>query len=344
MVQDCSSSFALYVGALRFCFNASRDWWCEVNPASPFRFLQVLRPRSITGKDVKQPIFDLYAGVSGLELADHSFDLGSGVVLTRTYAHLMAPFMMAFKEPAEYDQPHPGPWKSLGGGFAFDIEAEIRIPATLDASHGSQKEVARMIGVLLRLGVHPALRLPAFANHSFSKLSDLPEREIRLRPNEFLPRYFPLDAEAELIGPAEAAWVAERWPVALKLVKQNAEFALAVDAVDGGQFVQKSALALVSLWAALEALFSPSTSELKFRVSALIAAYLEPAGPERHALQKSVAKLYDKRSAAAHGVPKHEPDDLLNTLNLLARIVRKILDEEAVPSKENLERNLFGAS
>lgn len=194
-----------------------------------------------------KPTFDLYAGLSGLELAEDSFDLGDGVVLSRTYAHLTAPFVMAFKKPAEYDQPHPGPWKSLGGGFAFDIDAEIKIPATLDPSHGTQTDVVRMIGVLLRLGVHPALRLPAFANHSFSTMADRPERESWLRPNEFQPRYFPLDGGSEQIGLAEAAWVAERWPVALRLTRESAEFALAVEAIDGGQFVQKSALALVSL-------------------------------------------------------------------------------------------------
>ncbi|MBA0395559.1 hypothetical protein D7U98_09080 [Stenotrophomonas maltophilia] len=292
---------------------------------------------------VAKPTFDLYAGLSGLELGEDSFDLGDGVVLSRTYAHLTAPFVMAFKKPAEYDQPHPGPWKSLGGGFAFDIDAEIKIPATLDPSHGTQTDVVRMIGVLLRLGVHPALRLPAFANHSFSTMADRPERESWLRPNEFQPRYFPLDGGSEQIGLAEAAWVAERWPVALRLTRESAEFALAVEAIDGGQFVQKSALALVSLWAALEAIFSPSTSELKFRVSALIAAYLEPPSPSRHALQRAVAKLYDKRSAAAHGKPEHETDDLLETFNLLARVLRKILDDRAVPSKEHLERTLFGA-
>ena len=290
-----------------------------------------------------KPTFDLYAGVSGLELAEDSFDLGDGVVLNRTYAHLTAPFVMAFQKPAEYDEPHPGPWKSLGGGFTFDINAEIKIPATVDPSYGTQTDVVRMIGVLGSLDMHPALRLPAFANHSFSTMADRPERESWLRPNEFQPRYFPLDGGSEEIGPAEAAWVAERWPVALRLTKESAEFALAVEAIDGGQFVQKSALALVSLWAALEALFSPSTSELKFRVSALIAAYLEPPSPSRHALQRAVAKLYDKRSAAAHGKPKHKTDDLLETFNLPARILRKILDDRTVPSKEHLERTLFGA-
>ncbi|MFZ5520672.1 MAG: hypothetical protein ACOZD0_05650 [Pseudomonadota bacterium] len=161
-----------------------------------------------------KPRFDIYAGLSGLELTEESFDLGEGVTLSRTYAHLMAPFMMAFKKPAEYDQPHPGPWKSLGGGFYFDIDAEVCIPAALEDRYGSQMEIARIIGVLLRLGVHPSLRIPAFANHPFATMGERPERESWLRPNEFLPRYFPLDTETDAIGPGEAAWVAERWPTA----------------------------------------------------------------------------------------------------------------------------------
>ncbi|WP_373715002.1 hypothetical protein [Roseateles sp.] len=57
----------------------------------------------------------------------------------------------------------------------------------------------------------------------------------------------------------------------------------------------------------------------------------------------SVAKLYDKRSAAAHGKPKHGDDDLLATMNLLGEVLRKILDDGAMPSKDSLERSLFGA-
>jgi hypothetical protein len=194
-----------------------------------------------------KPAFDLYAGVCGLELAQDYFDLGDGVTLSRTYAHLMAPFTMVFKKPADYDQHHRGSWKSLGGGFAFDIDAELRIPATLSPSYGTQTEVIRTIGFLLRLGVHPALRLPALANYSFSTMADRPPHESWLRPNEFQSRYFPLDSATEQIGAPEAAWVAERWPVALKLSRESAEYALAVEALDGGQFIQKTALALVSL-------------------------------------------------------------------------------------------------
>lgn len=288
--------------------------------------------------------FDMYCGFANLELEAEAYELGNGMSLRKTYGHLMAPFMMAFKRPAEYDQPHPGPWKSLGGGFAFDIEAELKIPASLGSGKYAQMEIGRAILFLLRLGIHPAIRLPIFANFPFATVAELSDRETWLRPNDFEPRYFPLDSDCETFGDAEAEWVRDRWQAVLKLSREDAAFALATQAIDRGQFVQTTALALVSLWAALEALFSPSTSELKFRVSALIAAYLEPPGEARLTLQREVAKLYDKRSAAAHGKPSHENEHLIASFNLLGRVLRQMIDRGEVPKKEELDRALFGAA
>ena len=39
---------------------------------------------------------DLYAGISGARLEVETFDLGYGVSISQTYAHLMAPFLVAF--------------------------------------------------------------------------------------------------------------------------------------------------------------------------------------------------------------------------------------------------------
>jgi hypothetical protein len=81
---------------------------------------------------------------------------------------------------------------------------------------------------------------------------------------------------------------------------------------------------------------------LRFRVSALIAAFLEPPGESRLAVQKHVAALYDKRSAAAHGLPRHDRNDVLDTLNLLRRVALMIIDNKKVPTKRELEAKLFG--
>ncbi len=292
----------------------------------------------------KAPTFDMFAGLSGLELEEESYDLGSGVTIRKTYGHLMAPFTMAFKRPAAYDEPHEGPWKSLGGGFYYDIEAEIQIPASLGASKSSQMDIGRAMLFLLRLGVHPGIRLPVFANAPFTSMQHIPDNQSWLRPFDFFPRFFPLDIDFETFGNIHAEYVRDRWQKVLTLRSADAAFALAADAIDQGQFVQNTALTLVSLWGALEALFSPSTSELKFRVSSMIAAYLEPPGANRLALQRRVAKLYDKRSAAAHGKPSHDNDHLLKTFNLLQRVLLQIIERGAVPGKEELEQELFGAT
>jgi hypothetical protein len=285
---------------------------------------------------------DLHAGLSGLELAEDTLDLGEGILLRRTYAHQFAPFMLAFSKPNP-GRPHPGPWKAAKGGFAFDITAELFIPAALEEKY-DKVGLARLLVFLLRLGANPAVTLPVFANASFAALPRMVDSEVMLLPFEVEQRHFPLGVVGGQVTVAAATWIKERWPVAHRLTSSHAEFELAVDALDRGQFVQQPALVLVSLWAALEALFSPSTSELSFRVSALIAAYLEVPGTARLARQKLISKLYAKRSAAAHGKPNHDHQNLLDSFNLLREVLISMLDAGHVPSKEELEARLFGCN
>lgn len=286
--------------------------------------------------------FDLYAGLSGMGMDEERYDLGHGVTLDRTFAHMFGSFVMAFSAPSAAGQHHPGPWKSVIGGSSFDVVAELRVPADLPKPMGSQMDVARMVIMLLRLGVHPGISSPVVANYPLASLSGRSDKEIWLRANEHSARHFAVVSEATSITPLHAEWIAKTWPVAMKLQRESEEFVLAMEALDGSHFIQNSALALVSLWAALEALFSPSTSELKFRVSALIAAFLEPPGATRYARQRAVAKLYDKRSAAAHGKPKHEDADLLATMNLVVEVLAKILSDGRVCTKPEMEQSLFG--
>ena len=60
---------------------------------------------------------EIFAGLSGGKLEVDSFEIGDGLVLSKTYAHLMAPMLMAFA-PAPPGQPHPAPWKAAHEGFS----------------------------------------------------------------------------------------------------------------------------------------------------------------------------------------------------------------------------------
>jgi len=284
---------------------------------------------------------DLHAGISNIVLEHDAFDLGEGVTIRKTYAHLIAHFVIAFSSPPPSSF-HPGPWKAAEGtaSFAADITADLCIPS----DHEKRFSIAQTIAFMLRLGINPAAVITAVANHPFTSLKSVPDKDAIIIPIETLPRRFPLSSENDVATVESLEWIKDYWASTHALIQRHPEFALAAAAVSTGQFVHNAALILVSLWAALEALFSPSTAELKFRVSALIASYLEPPGEERFTLQRRVAKLYDKRSSAAHGQPSFRAEDILDTFNLLRRVITSIIENRHVPTKDELEKRLFGCS
>lgn len=67
-----------------------------------------------------------------------------------------------------------------------------------------------------------------------------------------------------------------------------------------------------------------------------------PPGAERRERQKAVAKLYDKRSAAVHGLPKHDNEDIFETFALMREVLVRIVDHGKVPTRDMLEAALFG--
>lgn len=285
----------------------------------------------------------LYLGLTGGELDFESIDLGRGVVLRRTYAHLMAPYLMAFA-PAPTGEPHPGPWKAAGGGGGFDITAELTLPVLAEFAPISNLSVGKVLVALMRLWASPSLSAPVVATVPFASVAGTPDQQAQFTPLEVGTRHFPLQtAEGKALTAAQFDWLRDHWEKSLGLLKKHSEVRLALDVIDRAQFVANRALILVSLWGALEALFSPGKTELRFRVSANIASYLEPSGNARHALHKKAMSLYDARSAAAHGASKEDTVAILGSFELLRRVLLKMFSEDYMPTKEELERTLFGA-
>jgi hypothetical protein len=59
--------------------------------------------------------------------------------------------------------------------------------------------------------------------------------------------------------------------------------------------------------------------------------------------QKAIAKLYESRSAAAHGREDKKSDSLQETYGIARRAVIKMLEDNRVPTHVELEAKLFGA-
>lgn len=286
--------------------------------------------------------FELFGGLSGARLPVEVFNFGRGIAVSRTYAHLMAPFMMAFS-PAEHGRPHLAPWRAAKGGFAFDIDAQIHVPREFKPPEWFDRlNTVWWFVALLRFRATPFVLVPVVASGPFAKAKDDNE-ETHFWPMEVEQRLLILEEKASHeICEDDLEWIRRHWWDAGKLMNRSQEFSLLFQACAQCMFARNPALALLSLWGALEGLFSPAKTELRFRVSANIAAYLEPPGLPRMELQKKVAKLYDARSQAAHGGADLPKDALQESYALTKRVITKVIEANNAPNREELDTVLFG--
>lgn len=297
---------------------------------------------------IPSQIEGFYAGLSGLEFLPDwpTLELGEGLLIQRTYGHFMQSNIMAFKLPANPGEHHAGPWKAMTGHDEWDIHVELFVPSSYKPKHGlSLRDVAGTLVAMIRLVCDPNVRFLVESNYSLSVGADL-GNQIRIIPIETMPKYTTLgffNPEDAKMACHRLAWVRDNWKHAVDLMGSHADFRVAMDTFAMSMFIPNHGTTLVALWGALEALFSPSTSELRFRISILIASYLHPPGEVRAKVQKDIYDLYDKRSAAAHGKPKHSFDHLVQTFNIMQRVLTRMIEENSVPTKTHLNDLLLGA-
>jgi hypothetical protein len=295
----------------------------------------------------KAPQSGYYAAFTDLVLDPKAKEakLSDGLVLRRTFAHLMSSNTIAFNPPAEPGKHHGGPWKATTKHEGFDVFTELFIPDTYRPPHGlSFFEVARTITCMLRLYCKPSIRFLLETNYSLSAYASVPDREMVIRPIEVSRNYMELRGTNESVEKVaeRLKWVVRNWRSAVELMGSQADFRLAMEAYELASFVPSQGLTLVSLWGALEALFAPSTAELRFRVSTTIASYLFMPGAARLQKQKEIAELYDKRSAAAHGKPKHTDAHLNQSFVILRNVLIRMITAKHVPTKSELNDMVMG--
>lgn len=285
---------------------------------------------------------EIFAGIAGLELPVDEFDFGEGVRVRRTYAHVMAPYLAAFS-PAKPGKPHPAPWKAVSGGFSFDIQAELHVPLNFTRRQWFDRlNTVWWLLSLIRIRTAPNAVVPVIASMPFAEIPSA-ECEPRFWPLEMSPHRLVAVRTHGSSTVADLEWIRLHWLQAGALMGQNEDFNVAFQAFDHCIWSSTVQLGLLSLWAALERLFSPSRAELCFRIPAAIATFLEPPGKSRYACHKSVKKLYDARSGAAHGRPTEVDRPFVETHSFLRKVLLKIIEEDHVPSQTELEARLFGS-
>ena len=270
-----------------------------------------------------------------------SFDLGHGITLTSTYAHLFAANIMAFAKATE-GKPHPAPWRAARGGFSYDIEVELAVPSDRELPGGlTAEDAVWLIAALLRLAEYAYLMVPVISDLSLNAAATS-KQEPLLRPFEIEPRILRRnEVEVSYLTTENLHWIKSVWPRTAELMRTSAPLSMALRAADACTVRSRPASALLTAWGALEELFAPTRAELRFRVAAHIAAYLEPVGAKRLELFKTVADLYKARSKAAHTAQEAEVAALVQSFVILRNALVRVIDEGAVPSQADLEQRLF---
>lgn len=282
----------------------------------------------------------LYAGLSGVQLRADMYDLGDGILLKKTFAHLFSPFLVAFAPPGPEGH-HPAPWSAAEGGVGFDIHVELCVPLDYSLSGTSNaSDVVWWIAALLRAARYPYLSVPVLSDHPFSSVPTLGSREARLRPHEVRPRIMRPGVQADThLDENLLEWLRDRWITAGRLIFSHGKLRSAFQAFDSATVEGKTSSALLSIWGGLEQIFGYG----RLRLASFISAYLAPPGDERLALYKKVGKLYDARSAVAHTAGTVENEPLLESYVLMRNALIRMVDEGGVPTQSDLEALLFGA-
>jgi hypothetical protein len=282
-----------------------------------------------------------FGGLSGVAMAINEVDLGNGVIVRRTYAHLFAPFMMAFRPPGKHKH-HDGPWKAAKGGVSFDILAEIEVAQESGAEWAlGPQELIWLIASLLRLSAFPYLTVAALSDISFNDVLSN-SKDPTLQPLETRHRIFsPPEGRPPVLQGSDLDWVKGVWMSTAELMKTDARFQSALKAFDSATVEGRVSSSLMILWGAIEHLFSPNVGELRYRVSANMATFLADRGPERLKLFKELSALYAHRSTAAHTTKELENSPLVASYVHLRNALVKIVDQGRVPTQNELEELLF---
>ena len=277
----------------------------------------------------------LFGGLAGATLGVDEFEVCEGLVLRQTYAHLMSPYILAFRRPERADQHHPGPWKTTRGGAWFDIEIEVALREGVRPTGFDRLNTLWWLLALLRISTGSRLRMPVVSDTSFSGIAKS-SIEPTLWPIETLPRQFhTVPDPPEVIAEKHLLWVRQAFIHGSKLMDDQV-FGRAFQTFDSVIWAHSAGSAIVMIWATLETLIRPGRSNITKRLASSLAALLEPAGSERERLFQRLTSLYEARGNSAHASRSPEAQQLLKSFEVARQAFIICIENRKLPDSETL--------
>jgi hypothetical protein len=275
---------------------------------------------------------DLFGGITGFPLPMQQFELLPGLTLTRTYAHLIAPFILAFAPPPKPSAGHPGPWVSLHGK-GLTILVEIKLDAGASPLGFDRLNTLWFAMAVLRLRLALPLQMLALSDRPLREVPDDVEAA-NLLPVEVNLSHL-LTAPPRIPTEADLEWVRENIVVASELMKEPA-FNRALLTLDEAVAIQNPGAGIVIAWAAIETLIRPGAQRITDRVSRALAAYLQPPGPTRDRAFGEIVESYGARGGAVHAGAPPEAEQFHAAFRLARSAVMRAVESGELPDVEVL--------
>ena len=277
----------------------------------------------------------LFGGISGLTLSIPEFELCEGLVVRETYAHVMAPYIMAFGKPKRPGAPHPPPWKPAHGGLGFDVTIEVALSKASQPTGLNRLNTLWWVLALLRLVTGAPIRMPVVSDMAFAAVP-LGEREPNLWTIEMPPRQLRIARSiTNEISSEQLQWVQNVFLEGARLL-DNEAFNRAFQTFDSAIWAHSSSSAIIMAWAALETIFRPGRTQITKTLAMCLATFLHSTGPERDRAYQKITGLYEVRGGATHDAQAPEAEKLLDTFDLARRCLTKCLETRQIPNADEL--------
>lgn len=279
----------------------------------------------------------LTGGLTNCLLPVEEYEMCEGIKFRKIFSHFMHTNTMAFSRalPGKH---HPAPWVALPGSTGEDIEVELVVDEH-NLFH-SQIEIHTLIWLivsLIRIAYKPDINIIILSKCGIEEMKNTDGNDVAAVYETKKRRFKRDDAIIEL---QVLDWIKENLSGAINLYKKE-QYKTLLHAFDYAQYNELTSTSMISIWGALEQVFSANAGELRYRVSISLATYIEEIGQKRYDLYKKIQKLYDERSNAAHRNAKIKMEDLLESFYILSQIIIKITERKTIPDQETLEKMIL---
>lgn len=277
----------------------------------------------------------LFAGLSGISLAESPLELVPGITLSTTYAHLFAAPMLAFAPPPNPRAPHPGPWVApVGGAINETVLVEIALEAGARPFELSRLETVRLVALTVRLLIGRPAALIMLANVPISTITDETvgaRTWVMERPPDW-PKH------TEIMNRSLVSHAADLLPNAVK-VWSDEVVGSAFSLLDGVWWLPTLAAQMIALWTAAETLMRPGRRDTAKELGRLLRAYIGRDASDGDRVCNEVIRLYGQRGNSAHAGHEPEPKDVQATYGLVRRaLLRAILEGSRPPPLDQIAR------